>query len=311
LRHERGIADMIDKSVWTDLNFAKRLMVADEKLRNAPASLTDADIENLDKYYGNERQARSAREAARAKGDPQANRKRAAVVAALRPKGITFRTAELEQLNDHAIELALLHDVSVKRRTSGNGGSACFEQRLIETPPVTNEAAYAVFIHELGHIVDPEADSRQYPNIITKTKTISIEGEVGAWRWAVKNALRWTAEMQNRLYEGLTGYQVHAASLEQRDLMADCLKTSCLRIVDRPWTFAELDARCAAIRRLGAEPTTSDVTGAQDVWQAGETYLPGARVQKDGYIFRCVSANNGPTTSDPSVDPLHWRLENK
>jgi hypothetical protein len=54
------------------------------------------------------------------------------------------------------------------------------ELEFILTPQITSEIAYAVAMHELGHIKRRDQSSDQ------------IERERAAWEWARRNALMWT-----------------------------------------------------------------------------------------------------------------------
>jgi hypothetical protein len=182
---------------------------------------------------------------------PQAPSPRELVVKELCPHGITFRTPLLQQLNDHAVMLAVQHGITVKRTRDGHGW-AHQEARVIHAPAVTNEETYAVCLHEMGHIVSPAGDSRQYTYVIKShgdhASLVAPAGEVGAWRWAVDNAVVWTREMQQRLYESLKSY-AYSATEDERNQMCSCLISACGRMVGRAWgTFAELDAKCADLR---------------------------------------------------------------
>jgi hypothetical protein len=169
--------------------------------------------------------------------------------AALRPKGIEFRTPFLERLNGHAINLAVEHGISIVR-CANRDARTYQEARQIYAPAVTNEQTYSTFLHEVGHLLSPAADSRQYRNHETETCLISPLGEIGAWRWAVTNALQWTLEMHENLSASLTTYASHATPDERIEMMA-LVQWACVNVTGPTWTFGELGAKCAAILQEG------------------------------------------------------------
>jgi hypothetical protein len=59
---------------------------------------------------------------------------------------------------------------------------------MIFTPRIRSRVAYAVALHELGHVLG-------HP--VEEPKTLNRE--VLAWRWAKANALEWTALMERAL----------------------------------------------------------------------------------------------------------------
>ena len=180
----------------------------------------------------------------------KAEMRRQAVVAAITPRHIVWRHPLFERLNAHAVTLALQYRLRVIRREDG-GGCADAERRTIWTPAVVNEAAYAVFLHEVGHAVDPQADSRQYADAVimavpgTPSALVSMQGEIHAWRWAVAHALVWTVAMQNRMYEGLLGYAGRGSTREQRFQMWSALTVAAGRIADGCW--ADVDDKRARL----------------------------------------------------------------
>jgi hypothetical protein len=208
------------------------------KYISAPASLTayERDLLADDLWW---RQQQAAAERCRAEVDQL----RQDVTAALRPAGIVFRSALLERLNAHAIDVVVQHGIRVSRSPDG-GGLAHQEERRITVPPATSEEWYAVVLHEVGHIVEPTADSRQYRAIVDTEKgwLLSPLGEVGAWTWAAQHALVWTVAMQDRLFLGLERH-ASSASDDERHAMAQCLTRACLRITGKTWTFGELNEK--------------------------------------------------------------------
>ena len=154
---------------------------------------------------------------------------RVAAETALTPRGIVFRSVRLADLNRHAVDLMAQHGVTARRATDTRG-LADPEGRSITTPAVTDEATYAVCLHELAHVVDPDADSRQYPHHIAGGCRIAVGGELGAWRWAHAHAKVWTQPMQDRMYASLLSYRRHATPAEAA-AMVDLLVRASLSIV--------------------------------------------------------------------------------
>lgn len=69
------------------------------------------------------------------------------------------------------------------------------ELQFILTPHITSEIAYAVAMHELGHIKSLNQSSDQ------------IEREHAAWDWARRNALKWTPRMEGFAATSLQWYE--------------------------------------------------------------------------------------------------------
>ena len=157
---------------------------------------------------------------------------RVAALTALTPRGIVFRTARLADLNRHAVDLAAQYGVMVRRATNTHG-RANPEGRTITCPAVTDDATYAVFLHELAHVVTPDADSRQFPHHVSDTSLIAVGGELGAWNWAVDHAKVWTKPMQEKMHASLLSYRQHATPADVT-AMAALLVRSSMTIVASP-----------------------------------------------------------------------------
>jgi hypothetical protein len=155
-----------------------------------------------------------------------------AALTALTPRGIVFRNDLLPRLNTHAVDLAVQHGVTVRRATNTHG-RADPEGRTITCPAVTDDATYAVFLHELAHVVDPDADSRQFPHHVSDTSLIAVGGELGAWAWAVKHALVWTKPMQEKMHASLLSYRQHATPADVTAMAALLVRAS-MTIVASP-----------------------------------------------------------------------------
>lgn len=175
------------------------------------------------------------------------------VAKALSPAGIRFRTPFLQSLNQHATDLAVTHEVTIQRIHDDVRGAALSEEWVIECSAVTNEETYAIFLHELGHLIDPDGDSSQYRYVLKegfvtgRKSQIAAGGEIGAWRFAVRTALQWTREMHQTMYESLASYRSYGTS-DERFEMASLLSQSAVKVRDRPLTFGELDEQKERVR---------------------------------------------------------------
>jgi hypothetical protein len=230
-------AAMLDRMQSTDRDRARQRMRAD-----GPGALTSYEVGLLgDEYRAHVRQRAASQKAAQ-----EAARYRATVTRALRPDDITFRNDLLRRLNQHAIDLVVRHGLTVRVSPDGGGWQS---GTTVCVPLPVSEAAYAVTLHEMGHALCPDADSRQYANLIEGGHIYAVGGEVGAWRWATKHALVWTCEMQERLYESLLHHPAYRGATEdERWDMSTLLRSACLRVMGKTWTFGQLDERCANLR---------------------------------------------------------------
>lgn len=81
-------------------------------------------------------------------------------------------------------------DYKIKVQYRFNCGSAAFGGWRIRIPPIVDDAAYAVALHELGHCFTPVREGYA---------TYTLEHEAAAWAWAKDNALEWTETMEARM----------------------------------------------------------------------------------------------------------------
>ncbi len=144
-----------------------------------------------------------------------------------------------------------------------------YNRASIVVHAVDSEENYAVVLHELGHLVGPDGDSRQCPHVKTTgthSSVIAPSGEIGAWRWAAATALVWTRDMQDCLFESLQTYR-DAATFDERFAMSMCSAEAALRITDRPLTFGELREQSALLR---GSPATGGIErgGSPRSWRS-------------------------------------------
>jgi len=82
------------------------------------------------------------------------------------------------------------------------------ELEFIRAPHIRSEVAYAVAMHELGHIK-------------SRAKSIDqIERERAAWDWARSNALMWTARMEGYAVASLQWHQEQKGRSARSNILA-------------------------------------------------------------------------------------------
>jgi hypothetical protein len=126
-----------------------------------------------------------ARKAAEESKAAQA-RDRVPVEAALCPTGIVFGNSLLQELNQHAIDVAVRYGITVEADERGECGWANWEKREISVSAGTSEITYAILLHEVAHIVDPEADSSStIRSLNTRWSAPDYLAESRTWRVGV------------------------------------------------------------------------------------------------------------------------------
>lgn len=207
------------------------------KLRQAPHSLSTYEKRLLgrvwDEYEGKQRAA---------------SERRGAIEKVLRPGWLRFRSELLLELNQHAVEIALQHNLRVEPRDPGTSAKGRIQTRTIHVPPVSNDETYALFLHEVGHVVDPNADAYQFRYTRANGVIASPLAEVGAWRFALKTARRWTRSMQDEAAGGLISY-ARDANDDERSSMVLFMTDANSLVCDRPWTVNELTSKWTEIRK--------------------------------------------------------------
>jgi len=89
------------------------------------------------------------------------------------------------------------HDIGWVIFPSGRGfcGLAYPDLWEIETPEIKGRLSYAIALHEIGHLLGPYQRPRYK----------CLMNEIGAWKWARRNALIWSPGME-RLAQGLVAW---------------------------------------------------------------------------------------------------------
>jgi hypothetical protein len=102
----------------------------------------------------------------------------------------------LADLKQHFLKLCASEEADVQWCDSPSKALALSgELEFIRAPRITSEIAYAVAMHELGHIKSRDQSTDQ------------IERERTAWDWARRNALMWTPHMEGYAAASLRWYE--------------------------------------------------------------------------------------------------------
>lgn len=89
--------------------------------------------------------------------------------------------------------------------------------RICEIVPVTDEATYAVALHELGHLIAP--NGQVYDKQTSEQERLRVMCEHVAWDWAEHHALDWTVTMEHMRVQALESYE-----RQKRERQADLVK---------------------------------------------------------------------------------------
>lgn len=100
-----------------------------------------------------------------------------------------------------------------------NGSAYAGGVREIYTSPVQSLETAAVAGHEIGHVVDPPNLNAPYtfsaPDVL-----VSVDGELRAWRWAMRHAPVWERAMHDQMVTSLASYRSYATADEAREIDA-------------------------------------------------------------------------------------------
>jgi hypothetical protein len=171
------------------------------------------------------------------------------VVPELTPEDMTFETPMVRALHEHACSLAREHKIRVQRRARGENNWGSKQSRTICCSPITDEASYGTFMHELGHVLDAEASSRRHPAFNRDGYRWSPKMEIAAWRYAIQHAATWTHAMQVDMFRSLESHDAFTiATGQDRVAMYELLAEGWNSIRrGTKWSFEELNERRARI----------------------------------------------------------------
>jgi hypothetical protein len=80
----------------------------------------------------------------------------------------------------------------------------------VECAPIVTLESYASALHEVGHVLNQPPASAPRVRTTDGRRSVCVDGELLAWRWAVLHALDWTREMQAWLGDCLNTYRRYA-----------------------------------------------------------------------------------------------------
>jgi hypothetical protein len=118
-----------------------------------------------------------------------------------------------EEMRRHIAGLLKDHHIPHRRTPSGEPGARAGGREVHNILPVKDEVSYATALHEIGHLLGGDQESR-----------FVVVYERGAWDWAEQNALDWTPAMENERRRLMAGYEAHGPDYTLRDRMKEALK---------------------------------------------------------------------------------------
>jgi hypothetical protein len=120
-------------------------------------------------------------------------------------RGVPRRTSQkvtLQHMREHIDELCSTHDLNRFTVNRPTRAYALGQFEEIHVPPIKSAISYSTALHEIGHVLGPHQRSAK-----------AIVRERGAWRWAKRNALKWTPAMERNMRLSLEWYEKRLAQL--------------------------------------------------------------------------------------------------
>ena len=151
--------------------------------------------------------------------------------------------ADVRRWRAHVAGLARQHGIAIEycviAQQNGYAFAAAGSPRArIEAPAITNVAAYACVLHEIGHCLNRCQKEHRTVKSADGRRTFCVRCELQAWAWAIEHAVpHWTRAMHRELAESLPSYRNQATTLEQAEIDRMCDKRT------------YFDARIARLRK--------------------------------------------------------------
>lgn len=101
----------------------------------------------------------------------------------------------------HIERICTIESIEITKHS--RGGRSWRKPRRIAIRPVKSAVTYAIALHEIGHIMGKRQSG------------VRLDAEVGAWEWAMANALQWDDTMNATMKRCLRSYLRWAASSKQ------------------------------------------------------------------------------------------------
>jgi hypothetical protein len=129
----------------------------------------------------------------------------------------------------HFVDLALRHHWRVVRCYDGRFAATAKTRTIFVPRPIDGDEAYAMALHEGGHVEDPDDSTRPFyrEHVDGWTLKLSMEAEIEAWSRALFFAgHRWQARMNQCMESSLWSYRSYLHMYpEWRKQMEDLLAT--------------------------------------------------------------------------------------
>ena len=136
--------------------------------------------------------------------------------------------ADVTRWRTHVAGLARQHGIAVEycviAQQNGYAFAAAGSTRArIEVPAITNVAAYACVLHEIGHCLNRCQKDHRTVKSSDGRRTFCVRCELQAWAWAIAHAEpHWTRAMHRELAESLPSYRKDATASEQAEIDRMC-----------------------------------------------------------------------------------------
>ena len=124
--------------------------------------------------------------------------------------------AAVRRYQAHLQQLLQVHDITASFEAASHAGYSWPGLRVIEIPPIRSSEAYAIGLHEVGHVVAPCARHQRHAR--AKHDPPCCACEIAAWHFAIDRAVEWIPTMHTTLAYALGTYRKNATPDEQIEL---------------------------------------------------------------------------------------------